>query len=557
MRHFVLLKTVSLSAVLVCLTFCSDRHLYGQLPKPETRSLDRTTDQLRFMQQQATTSKFADWGHWGNQPNQYHQWDQHSNRLIPVYTFGLTLNQWRETGSVYKDVNRLQELYGKMPLGSVNPHAEYYDQTDIYKLQKQAVEQGYRHIILMVFDGMDWQTTHAAASYKQGMVPYSSGRGRGLQFLDDQRVKTDFALVCTSARLGKVTFDVNAQTVIAGSDLNTGGYDPKRGGHAPWAEPTTTSYLIGRDREQPHTVTDSASSATSMTSGIKTYNGAINYSVEGEQVVPIARQLQNLSFKTGIVTSVPISHATPASAYANNVTRKDYQDISRDMLGLRSVSHRNKPLIGLDVIIGGGWSPDKSEDRGQGSNYQPGNKYLHQSDLAKANVDNGGNYVVATRTSNLHGDESLKAATKTAISDGKRLLGFFGTQYDGHLPYQTADGNYDPASDLKGQETYSKADRLENPNLAQMTEAALDCLSANGDKFWLMIEAGDVDWANHANNLDNSIGAVFSGEAAFKAVMDWADEHQAWDHTAVIVTSDHGHFFVNRQPETIASASSK
>ena len=155
MRHFVLLKTVSLSAVLVCLTFCTDRHLYGQPPKPETRSLDRTIDQLRFMQQQATTSKFADWGHWGNQPNQYHQWDQHSNRLIPVYTFGLTLNQWRETGSVYKDANRLQELYGKMPLGSVNPHAEYYDQTDIYKLQKQAVEQGYRHIILMVFDGMD------------------------------------------------------------------------------------------------------------------------------------------------------------------------------------------------------------------------------------------------------------------------------------------------------------------------------------------------------------------------------------------------------------------
>ena len=32
-----------------------------------------------------------------------------------------------------------------------------------------------------------------------------------------------------------------------------------------------------------------------------------------------------------------------------------------------------------------------------------------------------------------------------------------------------------------------------------------------------MIEAGDVDWANHANNIDNSIGAVISGDDAFRA----------------------------------------
>ncbi len=30
-----------------------------------------------------------------------------------------------------------------------------------------------------------------------------------------------------------------------------------------------------------------------------------------------------------------------------------------------------------------------------------------------------------------------------------------------------------------------------------------------------MVESGDVDWANHANNLDSSIGAVFAGDEAF------------------------------------------
>ena len=524
----------------------------GQNKDDAVSKTTEPTDKIRAMQHQAFSNKNASWGHWGYQPHQYNQWNNHSNRLIPVYTFGITLNQWREEGSKYRDAAKLRSLYGTVPDGTLNPHANYYDQTDIYHLQQAAIKQGYRNIILIVFDGMDWQTTHAAASYKQGHVPYTSGRGQGLSFLDDTRVKTDYALVCTSPRFGKTSVDVNAQTVTIGSDLSTGGFDPVRGGHAPWAEPMT-SYLIGRDREQPHVFTDSASSAPSLTVGIKTYNGSINYGVDGEQVTPIARQLETMGFKTGIVSSVPISHATPAAAYANNVTRSDYQDISRDLLGLRSISHKNKPLRGLDVVIGGGWSPDKDADKAQGANFLPGNRYLHQTDLEAANTENQGRYVVATRTSNANGATILEEATNRAIQEQKRLLGFFGTKYDGHLPFQTADGNFNPTIDGKVTEEYTKEDILENPTLAEMTEAALKHLSANNHKFWLMIEAGDVDWANHANNIDNSIGAVFSGEAAFDRVMNWVDDNEAWDHTAVIVTADHGHLFINREPEAIAT----
>jgi alkaline phosphatase len=56
-----------------------------------------------------------------------------------------------------------------------------------------------------------------------------------------------------------------------------------------------------------------------------------------------------------------------------------------------------------------------------------------------------------------------------------------------------------------------------------------------------MVEAGDVDWANHNNNIDDSIGAVFSGEAAFEVIVDWVEQHSNWDETAVILTADHGH----------------
>ncbi len=57
-----------------------------------------------------------------------------------------------------------------------------------------------------------------------------------------------------------------------------------------------------------------------------------------------------------------------------------------------------------------------------------------------------------------------------------------------------------------------------------------------------MVEAGDVDWANHANNIDNSIGAVISGDLAFRTITNWVEKHGGWEETAVIVTADHGHF---------------
>ncbi|MCH5373777.1 MAG: alkaline phosphatase, partial [Planctomycetes bacterium] len=262
----------------------------------------------------------ASWGHWGVDPTKYSTWVEHSNRLIPVYTFGITLDALREEGSVYADPQRLKKLYGTVPEGTVNPTALYYDQTDIYRLQTAAIEAGYSNVILMVFDGMDWQTTRAAALYKQGRNGYTSGRGSGLSFLDDRRVQTDFGLVCTSARAGSVKFDVNAQTVLSTSSASTGGYDVRRGGDAPWHEHVQSNYLLGLDRARPHAVTDSAASATSMTSGIKTYNGSINFTVEGDQVTPIARRLQEVEgFMVGVVTSVPISIGTPAAAYAINV----------------------------------------------------------------------------------------------------------------------------------------------------------------------------------------------------------------------------------------------
>ncbi|SMP51226.1 alkaline phosphatase [Neorhodopirellula lusitana] len=517
-------------------------------------------DPLRQMQSDAIKNQSAPWGYWGHVPGKYSTWTNHSNRFVPLYSFGMTLNSLREPGSMYADPERLNQRYGAVPKDTLNPQAHYHDQVDVYELQKLAARNGKKHIITIIFDGNDWQSTRNAAIYRNQADLYDSGRGQGLAFQDYRGTKTDFAFLVTAPRSGGAKYDVNTQTVLDIKKKVTGGFDPRRAGPMPWHETPQSQYPISRDREQPHSFTDSASSASSLLAGIKTYNGSINVNSDGSYATPIAHDLQKEGFRVGVVTSVPVSHATPGAAYANNVTRKDYQDISRDLIGLPSSSHRRNPLPGLDVLLGGGWGEGVGKDATQGDNFLPGNKYLHESDLER--VQKSGKYLVAQRTPGRRGNDVLAEATQAAIEKDCRLLGYFGTR-GGHLPFRTADGNYKPTFDVKGTERYTEADLAENPTLAEMATTALKVLSrpqSDTDPkdalapFWLMVECGDVDWANHANNLDNSIGAVFSGEAAFQAVVDWVEANDAWDDTVVLVTSDHGHFFHLAQPQAIADA---
>ena len=511
-------------------------------------------DHLRDLQTQAVAEKHADWGHWGPSAEKYSSWTSHSNRLIPLYAFGMDLSSVKGDRSVYRDQDRLEKLYGYLPSGTLNSQAEYFDQTDVYRLQRTAADQGKKCIVLFVFDGMGWHTTWAAAIAQSGEVAYREGRGKGLSFQDYRGTKTDFGYFVTSPHCEGTTIDVNLQR-IASPGILRGGYHAQSCGNAPWSVGADPLYPIGKGQTFKHAYTDSASSATSLTSGIKTYNDAINVDALGRQVEPIARQLQPKGYAVGAITSVPISHATPACAYANNVHRDDYQDLTRDLLGLPSISHQSAPLSGLDVLIGTGWGNTKEKDGPQGENFVPGNRYLAEKDLAAIDCTQGGKYVVAQRTQGKPGRETLATAAALALKDRRRLFGFFGTDA-GHLPFQTADGKYDPTvgvGDSPKAEKYSAADIAENPTLAEMATTALDVLAAKSDRYWLMVEAGDVDWANHQNNLDNSIGAVLSGDQAFQAVTAWIEKHAGWEQSVVLVTSDHAHYLVLDRPEALVT----
>jgi alkaline phosphatase len=190
---------------------------------------------------------------------------------------------------------------------------------------------------------------------------------------------------------------------------------------------------------------------------------------------------------------------------------------------------------------------------GQGENFIPGNRYMADVDRDAVDVRKGApgaKYIVAERTAGRTGSDVLSEATRSAIEGKHRLLGFFGA-VNGHLPFQTANGDYQPVETVKGPEVYKPEDITENPTLKELTQSAIAVLENRSDRFWLLVESGDVDWANHGNNIDSAIGAVYSGEAALASIFDWIEKKNAWDDSLVIVTADHGHFFHLSKPEAM------
>ena len=79
---------------------------------------------------------------------------------------------------------------------------------------------------------------------------------------------------------------------------------------------------------------DSASTATSISTGHKTYSGVINMD-EGltRKYESIAEKLhRQKGWKVGIITSVNLNHATPAAFYAHQPSRNNYYEIGEEML---------------------------------------------------------------------------------------------------------------------------------------------------------------------------------------------------------------------------------
>src|SRR5690242_1215471 len=82
-------------------------------------SAARAADFVRDLQTAAITEGKAPLGHWGPDPANYTAWGSHSNRLIPVYTFGtkgagqgVDLDDYSGRNSVYRNEAAIRRIFG-------------------------------------------------------------------------------------------------------------------------------------------------------------------------------------------------------------------------------------------------------------------------------------------------------------------------------------------------------------------------------------------------------------------------------------------------------------
>ncbi|UCG00333.1 MAG: alkaline phosphatase [Candidatus Heimdallarchaeota archaeon] len=74
------------------------------------------------------------------------------------------------------------------------------------------------------------------------------------------------------------------------------------------------------------------------------------------------------------------------------------------------------------------------------------------------------------------------------------------------------------------------------PSLSEMTNKSLELLSQDEDGFFLMVEGGQIDWANHANNGVNTALETIEFDKAVRTAIEFVNTH---DNAILIVTADH------------------
>ncbi|MFJ9463012.1 alkaline phosphatase [Viridibacillus arvi] len=242
-------------------------------------------------------------------------------------------------------------------------------------------------------------------------------------------------------------------------------------------------FLVGQQMTYPEdtkeNVTDSASAATAMSAGIKTYNNAIAVDNDESEVKTVLESAKEMGKATGLVATSEITHATPAAFGAHDPSRKNMNGIADDYYD-ELINGKHK----VDVLLGGGSSLFIREDR----------------DLVKEFKKDGFNYVTTKKD--------------LQKNKNKQVLGLFAT------------GGMDKMIDRKA----------ETPSLADMTNSAISSLKQNKKGFFLMVEGSQIDWAGHDNDIVGAMSEMEDFEKAFKAAIDFAKKDK---HTLVVATADH------------------
>lgn len=247
--------------------------------------------------------------------------------------------------------------------------------------------------------------------------------------------------------------------------------------------------------------TDSAASATALSSGIKTWNSYIGKDGNGNDVETLVEYSKKLGLKAGTVSTQTIYHATPAGFTAHTSNREDYSLIARRLFGTeeyfanKGISYKSTTDVLVDLMIGGG------------SHYF--NYYRPWGGWEEADPD----FIEAVRSK---GYTYVTDFSQIAsIDKDKHVIGTF-------------------SDDRMTKDEYGNAKNAD-PSLVEMTELALSRLE-NDKGFFVMIEGSDIDTFSHKGQIGNMLNEMICFDNVVKVAMNYVDKNP---NTLLVITADH------------------
>ena len=228
-------------------------------------------------------------------------------------------------------------------------------------------------------------------------------------------------------------------------------------------------------------VTDSSAAATALASGVKSVNGYMGVDAEVAPAVTIAELASERGMKIGVATNVAVNHATPSAFFAHDKSRSSYGKLFEQLLASK-----------VDFAAGASILTKRS-----------GKSAQQCVDMAKE----AGVEVV----------QDPKAVYD--IKDKRVLL------LGPNLKKQTLE--------------YAVDCKPGDHSIVDYTAAAIDYLErkATSKGFFLMVEAGHLDYCAHDNDAVTTFEEVNDLSRSVQLALDFYAKHPK--QTLIVITADH------------------
>jgi alkaline phosphatase len=210
-------------------------------------------------------------------------------------------------------------------------------------------------------------------------------------------------------------------------------------------------------------ITDSGAGGTALSTGLRTFNGAIGVDTDSIPIQNIREKAEAKGCATGVVSTSTITHATPASFIAHQPNRDWYEKIASDFL-----------KTNIDVFIGGGL-----------------NNFKVRKDSADLTIQlKAKGYQVVTGIDSISKITTGKLAGFTSSGHNKEML-------EGR-------GNVLPIA----------------------TRTAINILEKDPDGFFLMVEGSQIDWGGHQNNTGYITTEMMDFDQAIGEALEFASKNK-------------------------------